>query len=389
MEGEGFQTGFRRCVRLSDASRTELLDRLDRVEQLQLYAEGGPGLEDRVRFRHTEVALTVEHPGGGLGRFVVCARKIGKRGMSFLHGGFLHFGTRCSLALPTQWGGSETARGIVCDCHHIIGSVHDVNVSFDQEIDPRQFVADDDFPQVTAKLIDPAELVGHVLLLDDQKVECDLLAHFLGATKISLVTFTEPGPAIDEIKRRAFDLVLCDLDLDTMSGVDVVKTMRTAGFSGPIIVLTGETNPARLHAPEEAGANAVVKKPYDQNRILGVLFEWLNGENAANNGQPIYSDLANTFDSSDLIATYLSHVAQIVHEMNKYIAEDNFATVRQLCLTLRETGASYGFEPVSETALAALTALDSSSSIAESLDELQQLKAVSKRIQAGHPPPEG
>ncbi len=307
---------FKRSIPLNNAQLIELLDQIEKLDKHEARTErdgeAGAGRQ-RLSYQNIEIPLTVEHPGGGVGRFLVCSRSISPQGISLIHGGYLHADTRCEVSLATLWGATEMVFGTLATCRHLTGAVHDLDVEFDEPVDLRHFIPSDDLLPFTAEGMDPASIGGAALYLDDQEVECKLLAHFLRETKIKLVTFTEPGPALDELKRHPIDIVLCDLDLKELAGEQVIQAIRSATYAGPIIVLTGETDTARLRTAEDAGANAILKKPYSAQQILALLHEWLCGDSAS--GEPIYSAAADEPGMAELIETYLSHVSQTILNM--------------------------------------------------------------------------
>jgi hypothetical protein len=71
---------FHSHVRLNNAERSKLLCRLDDEP-------AGQGGRDRRRYkrweyRRSDIAVLVQHPGGGTGRYLVCARNISAGGIS-------------------------------------------------------------------------------------------------------------------------------------------------------------------------------------------------------------------------------------------------------------------------------------------------------------------
>lgn len=70
--------------------------------------------------------------------FLVPTRDISATGLSFLHGGFVHVGTRCTVQLITMHGTWNEVPAVVVRCQYVEGGVHEVAVRFDREIDPRR-----------------------------------------------------------------------------------------------------------------------------------------------------------------------------------------------------------------------------------------------------------
>ncbi|MGI8456836.1 MAG: response regulator [Propionibacteriaceae bacterium] len=104
----------------------------------------------------------------------------------------------------------------------------------------------------------PVYLRGLVACLEDAGVEIVGLAT-CGAEAVELVTDTEP------------DVVLLDLNLPDMSGVEVVRRLRTAGQCCAVLMLTMYEDERALRAAFEAGAGGYLVKGSDQAAIVAGL----------------------------------------------------------------------------------------------------------------------
>lgn len=138
---------YRNTVRISDDERRRLLDELDRV---QAVASEDVGPDDNRRqdrrfiYRPGHISIAVEQPRGGTTFLSVSPRNISAGGVAFLHGGFLHTGSRCTLRLGPQPKGIVEIAGEIVNCRHIEGLLHEVSVKFDRPIDPSLFVRIDE-----------------------------------------------------------------------------------------------------------------------------------------------------------------------------------------------------------------------------------------------------
>lgn len=135
---------FNNLVRLSDSERDHLLDRLDRGSARTPLVSEGAAIErrkhPRLEYREAEVPLVVEHPGGGGAWLLVCARNLSAGGLAFIHGGFLHVGSRCRLLLHRLNGERELIGGEVVNCRHLEGALHEFSVRFEHKIKLSEFV---------------------------------------------------------------------------------------------------------------------------------------------------------------------------------------------------------------------------------------------------------
>src|SRR5262245_50111278 len=102
-------------VNLSETEREALLDRLDQ----QQHAESGQSAatkanrrrHKRWNYREANVTVSVEHPAGGVSRFLVCARNLSAGGVGFIHSGYLHKGSSCQVELRALDGQMRSIAG--------------------------------------------------------------------------------------------------------------------------------------------------------------------------------------------------------------------------------------------------------------------------------------
>ena len=87
-------------IHLDNSERGKLLCRLDESPTTLRPTERRR--EQRWEYRMSDVAVIVQHPGGGSGRFLVCSRNLSAGGMAFIHGGYIHPGSECRVGL-TRW----------------------------------------------------------------------------------------------------------------------------------------------------------------------------------------------------------------------------------------------------------------------------------------------
>ncbi|MBE7506071.1 MAG: response regulator [Planctomycetia bacterium] len=72
-----------------------------------------------------------------------------------------------------------------------------------------------------------------------------------------------------------FDLVILDLEMPVMCGIDAVREMRAAGRRVPVIALTAHDTPDLRRQCREAGFCDYITKPIDRNDFLTILTSWI------------------------------------------------------------------------------------------------------------------
>jgi len=334
---------FHSHVRLNSAERSKLLCRLDE-------APGRAGRDrrryKRWEYRMSDIAVLVQHPAGGTGRYLVCARNISAGGLSAIHGGYIHPGSECKIVLPRREGSPFAVTGVIVHCRHIEGSYHEIGIRFTQEVDPAALV-----PQMIPDGEGDADpdsdmpaLEGRILVVDQSPADRKLMTHHLSGTALILKMVSSSGAAIDAVRKQNYDLILCDLHLEN-DAVRMIKKIRSSDYKGPIIVVTAESSAARLTEARAAGANEIIGKPHSAAYLASLLAEWLDVPGV---DRPIMT------------------------------------AARELCVELVGSGTGFGFASVTEAARDALTAIDTAQNKKDAASSLKRLVAICQRLRCGN-----
>lgn len=371
-------------LRLNPGQRKQLLGRLDRG------AEKDPGRckrqHARLEYRAMDIAVSVTHPGGSRSRLLVCSRNLSAGGIGFIHGGYLHPGTECSMILMRRNGTPLALVGTVRHCRHLQGSIHEIGIQFANEIDPTSILLPEDLTDSASRngfdgSVPIPTLSGQLLLIDNSLADRKLFTHQMGATGLGIVAVETSGAALDAIQRDLFDAVICALDLADGTGIYAVRRMREVGFSGPILAFTAEMSPPLLAEMRAAGANELMGKPYEPVYVMHLLSDWLNQPAAQH---AIVSRFDNDPAMGDLLVEFIGETQRLARRLSAAVDEEDAAIVRELCLSMFGSGSHHGFEQLSVGARDALWNLDAmGGKVADALGPLRRLVRMCLRLQGG------
>jgi CheY-like chemotaxis protein len=119
-----------------------------------------------------------------------------------------------------------------------------------------------------------------VLVVDDDQFQRSVLRKLLMAEHYE-IRFAENGSdGLDMMRRRQFDLVLLDLMMPGMSGLDVMKYLRRHPdtVTAPVIIISGEHEKEVVVECLKLGASGYVVKPYTRKTLLEKIDKALSGE---------------------------------------------------------------------------------------------------------------
>lgn len=106
-----------------------------------------------------------------------------------------------------------------------------------------------------------------VLVIEDEKSICDFIAKTLNASDYKAVTAGSGKEGLAILTSALPDLVLLDLGLPDMDGIDIIKQTREWS-SLPIIVISARVQEREKVAALDAGADDYITKPFDTDELL-------------------------------------------------------------------------------------------------------------------------
>lgn len=115
-----------------------------------------------------------------------------------------------------------------------------------------------------------------VLLAEDGADNQRLVRHLLEREGMSVAIAADGRGAVDaamEAMRRSepFDVVLMDVEMPEMDGVQATRTLRRGGFDGAIVALTAHADGAERERFNGVGVDAILPKPIDRARLIDVI----------------------------------------------------------------------------------------------------------------------
>jgi len=111
-----------------------------------------------------------------------------------------------------------------------------------------------------------------VLTVDDSKAIRDMIAFTLTAEGYEVIEAADGVEGLEQLRRRRVSLVLTDLNMPRMNGLDfLVNARKEPNGSGiPIVMLTTESKPETKARGKELGATGWISKPFDAQMLVTV-----------------------------------------------------------------------------------------------------------------------
>jgi DNA-binding NtrC family response regulator len=110
--------------------------------------------------------------------------------------------------------------------------------------------------------------MSKILVIDDERSIRNTLKDILEYEKY-IVDLAEDGiKALDKIKSGAFDVILCDIKMPGMDGIEVLEKLQEITPDTPVVMISGHGNIDTAVESIKKGAFDFIEKPLDLNRLL-------------------------------------------------------------------------------------------------------------------------
>ncbi len=110
-----------------------------------------------------------------------------------------------------------------------------------------------------------------VLVVDDDETVLESMAAVLRTAGHTVQTLQDAERAVDMVRRGRFDVVLCDLIMPGISGVDLVEQIRQVSQDTPVVLMSGYSTPELTRRALTSGAADVLSKPLTPATMLTIV----------------------------------------------------------------------------------------------------------------------
>tara|TARA_R110002167_G_scaffold35742_6_gene113980 strand:- start:2070 stop:4298 length:2229 start_codon:yes stop_codon:yes gene_type:complete len=118
-----------------------------------------------------------------------------------------------------------------------------------------------------------------VLVVEDNKINQMITKKILTKMGLKCDVVDNGEAAVDMVKANKYDIVLMDIHMPGISGMEATKIIRTFDKTLTIFALTAVTIEDKMHEFDEAGFTDIIPKPFKQEEFETKLFNALSGNN--------------------------------------------------------------------------------------------------------------
>jgi two-component system sensor histidine kinase RpfC len=135
-----------------------------------------------------------------------------------------------------------------------------------------------------------------ILVAEDKRTNQIVIAKILDRAGHRVTLVDNGEAALDMLEMQEFDLVLMDVNMPVMNGIEAAKLYRFAALGRPhvpVVALTADATEEVARRCEEAGMDACITKPIEPNRLLEIIATLVPEQNNDAQLVPSSADVAN------------------------------------------------------------------------------------------------
>lgn len=114
-------------------------------------------------------------------------------------------------------------------------------------------------------------VMGNVLIVDDDPAILEMLSDIVSREGYKAVAVESGEKAIEESEKQPFDMVLLDLLLPGISGVEVLSALKKMGSRAAVVILTGYADDPMADAAMKMGPKFLLRKPFRVSEIIQAI----------------------------------------------------------------------------------------------------------------------
>jgi len=144
--------------------------------------------------------------------------------------------------------------------------------------------------------------------------------------RLSVIAEASNGTeALAEARRQEPDIILLDLNMKGLSGLDTLKALRHDGIHSRILVLTVSDARSDIFAMVDAGADGYLLKDSEPDILLGHILQASRGEKVFSDGVASY--LANRQHSADPLRQLTERERDVLQEVARGLSNKEIAAI--------------------------------------------------------------
>ncbi len=196
------------------------------------------------------------------------------------------------------------------------------------------------------------KLSGKVLIAEDTPELQLLEKRILESLGLTVTIAADGKQAVEQVNRHHFDVVLMDMQMPVMDGIEATRILREQGYTLPVIALTANVMQKHREAFYGAGCDGFIGKPIDKGELRKLLKKYLRNQEPERE-----FGVAEEVDD-ELMAIFNESAANYIEALKSAMESKDWDALRKTAHTVKGSAASFGFGGISKRAEGVQFAID-------------------------------
>ena len=144
-----------------------------------------------------------------------------------------------------------------------------------------------------------------------------------------------------------YQLIIMDMQMPVMGGLEATQMLRHAAYDGPIIALTANVMKTDVDTYIEAGCDEALAKPIDKDALEQVLVSYLHIEKDSQNK---WENLLKSEKFQQINDNYRSKLPDYLSQVVQLYRAKEWEALRSLAHSLKGSAGCFSFEAIHKTA---------------------------------------
>lgn len=178
-----------------------------------------------------------------------------------------------------------------------------------------------------------------ILAVDDQEYNLELINLILKKWGASVKLATSGKDALEKIKNDEFNIILMDVQMPEMTGIEATRAIRKNDKELPIIALTAASTKEETDRCLSAGMDDFLLKPFKQNELYDILKKYASKNNSDETRCPqiqcAFENLYNLANGNiafvnDMLQVFLKNSKNDFEKLEQHVKEKNYIGIHRM-----------------------------------------------------------
>ena len=197
--------------------------------------------------------------------------------------------------------------------------------------------------------IDKHAISGKILLAEDNEMNQQLVSMYVDMTSANLTVVDNGEQAVEAGLSDNYDLILMDLQMPVMDGLEAISLLRSSGYQGPIAALTASTMLRSKKRCLDTGCDDFLSKPFNSTEFFQLLSRHLDNSLEPPKDEPMYNSITKEQQAA-LTSRFVARLPGMRNSIRTAMDDQDWETLKKVSHDLKGLGSSFGFPEITEIA---------------------------------------